>query len=136
MTPHEYKSLPKAEQQQIWHKLTNEEKRAIFEDERATPLVGSGKSGGEFKHVADYRDYLRKHTCYGGLRGLVEVVFWLTVFGGLLGGMMVMNQNVDALPGYVAWWAGALCTSGLLRSLVHAVIDGVDARLERNLRER
>lgn len=135
MTPREYKSLPKAEQQQVWHKLTNPEKRAIFEDDRSSDVPES-KPGGAMQYAHQYLDYLRKHTCYGGVRGLVDAVFWLVVFGGLLGVLMVMNENVDALPKYAAWWIGNIVVCALVRGVVHAILDAVDATLERNVRER
>ena len=135
MTPAEWKTLPKADQDKYWPLLSSAEKRAIFEAERK-PAVPEGKPGGAMQYAHQYLDYLRKHTCYGGVRGLVDAVFWLVVFGGLLGVLMVMNENVDVLPKYAAWWIGNIVVCALVRGVVHAILDAVDATLERNVRER
>ena len=78
MTPREYKSLPKAEQQKFGFKLTNPEKRAIFEDDRSSDVPES-KPGGAMQYAHQYLDYFAQAHLLRRCADWTDAVFWLVV---------------------------------------------------------
>lgn len=80
MSPNEYRKLTDEAKAEAWSRLSEDEKRAIREQEsdaKAVPNAGAGAGGSTRPSARDHLVRIRDQTCYGTLRAVIEIGFWL-----------------------------------------------------------